>query len=63
MFINRISSLATSKLSKRIVKLIHHPFLERNDSIIGNSNTLGANFSAAFRDVAVTNALRVSQLS
>src|SRR5438876_485391 len=30
--------------------------------MIGNPNTLRANFSAAFGDVAVTNALRVSQL-
>jgi hypothetical protein len=50
------------KPAKRIIKLVHHAFFQRNDSVIGNLNVFRTNFGAAFRDVAVTDPLSVSQV-
>jgi len=44
-----------------IVKLIHHPFLQRNDSVVRDLDAFRANLRATLRDVAIANALRVSQ--
>src|SRR5205814_1003770 len=48
--------------TERIVKLVYHTFLQRNDSVIGNLNAFRTNFRATLRDVAVANALSVAQL-
>src|SRR3989338_5638957 len=37
---------------ERIVEAIHHPLLERNDSVVGDLDVLGADLGAAARDVA-----------
>jgi len=50
------------KPAERIVKIVHHPLLQRNDSVVGNLNALGTNLGAAFRNVTVTNSMRVPQL-
>src|SRR5947209_4362805 len=48
--------------AKRIEELVHYAFLQRNDRIVGNLNIFGANLSAAFRNVAVPDTLRLPQL-
>src|SRR6476469_6916149 len=48
--------------AQRIVMIIYDPFLQRNNSVVGNVNILGANLRATLRDVAVTNPVRGSQL-
>src|SRR5690242_15865938 len=45
----------------RVIKLVHNAFLERNDGIVGDVNAFGADFRAAFRDVAKTDAERFFQ--
>ena len=47
--------------AKWIVESVHHPLLQGNDRIVGNLNALRTNFRAALRNIAVTDALRVSQ--
>ena len=47
--------------TKRIVKLIHNTFLQRNDPIVGDLNILWANFRAAFGDVAKADAVGLAQ--
>src|SRR5436190_8431338 len=47
--------------TKRIVKIVHHALLQRNNSIIGNLNAFGANLRATFRNIAITDPLLVSQ--
>src|ERR1700733_13805349 len=42
--------------------IIHDSFLQRNDSVVGNLNVLRAHLRATFRDVAVADAVRLSQL-
>jgi hypothetical protein len=37
---------------QRIVKLVHHALLERDDSVVGDANLLGTDLGAAFCDVA-----------
>src|SRR6266704_1016656 len=37
---------------QRIVKLVHHALLERNDGVVSDANLLRANFGATLRDVA-----------
>src|SRR5579871_1067195 len=41
---------------QRIVELIHHPLLQRNDGIVGDVYILRANLSATLRDVAESDA-------
>ena len=45
----------------RVVKLVHNAFLEGNDGVVGDVNALGADFRAAFRDVAEADAERFFQ--
>src|SRR6186997_2406001 len=40
--------------AERIVKLIHHSLLERNDGVVGYGDVLRAHVGATFGDVAVT---------
>ncbi len=47
--------------TKRIVKVVHYAFLQRNNSVIGDLNAFGANLCATFCDIAVTDPLRISQ--
>ena len=48
------------KPAQWIVKVVHHAFFQWNNAIIRDLDALGANFRAAFGDVAVTDSLRVS---
>jgi len=41
---------------QRIVKLVHHTLLERDDSVVCNVNVLGTNLRAALRDIAIAQA-------
>src|SRR6266404_7792135 len=47
--------------SQRIVKIIHDPFLQRDDPVVGDLNVLRANFRATFGDVAVADPVRRAQ--
>ena len=49
------------KPSEWIIKFVHHPFFQRNDSVVGDLDVLGTNFRATLRDIAVTDSLGVSQ--
>src|SRR5438270_322427 len=48
--------------SQRIIKLIDHSLLERNDPVVRDLNFLRTNLGAALGDVAVADAVGVSQL-
>ena len=41
--------------------MVHHPFLQGNDCVIGDLNTLRTNFGAAFGNITITDALSISQ--
>ena len=43
--------------------LIDDALFERNDRVIGNCNMLGANFGAAFRDIAIADAVSIPQVA
>src|SRR5690348_10320561 len=45
----------------RVVKLVHNAFLEGNDGVVRDVNAFGADFRAAFRDVAEADAERFFQ--
>src|SRR6266567_9348362 len=45
------------QLAQRIIELIDDALFQRNDSVIGDRDTLRANFGAALGDVAVTDAV------
>ena len=47
--------------AERIVKFIHHAFLQRNDRVIGDGDVFGADLGAALGDVAEADALRLLQ--
>src|SRR5438876_3199894 len=47
--------------TERIIKLIHHPLLQRNDSVISDLDAFRTNFRATLGDVAVPNTLGVPQ--
>src|SRR5437762_9826186 len=47
--------------AKRIIKVIHHTFLQGDDAVVRDLNTFRANLRATFGDVAVADSLRVSQ--
>jgi hypothetical protein len=47
---------------QRIVKLINHALLQRNNRVIGDGDVFGTDFSAALGDVAVANATSLLQL-
>src|SRR5436190_24355112 len=49
------------KPSQRTIKFLHHPFFQRNDSVVGDLNAFRANLGAAFRAVAVAESVSVSQ--
>ena len=42
--------------------IIYDPFLQGNNSVVGNVNILGTNLRATLRDIAVTNPVGGSQL-
>src|SRR4030095_2653313 len=44
-----------------IIKFIHHAFFQRDDPVIGDLNTFRAYFRTALGDVAIADALCVSQ--
>ena len=44
-----------------VIKLINHPFLQWDDSIVGDLDAFRTNLCATLRDVAVADALRVPQ--
>src|SRR5256714_7846125 len=46
---------------KRIIEIVHDPFLQRDDPVVGNLNVLRANLRATFRDVAVADPVRLPQ--
>src|SRR5215468_6577831 len=46
---------------ERIVRVVHHPLLERDDRVIGDGNALRAHLGAAFRDVAIADPERLLQ--
>src|SRR5262249_9560147 len=48
---------------KRIVKLVHNPFLQRNNGVLRYGDILGANFAAAGGDIAETDAMRFFQFA
>ena len=37
-----------------VIIAVHHPFLERDDGVVGDVDVFGAHFRTAFRDVAQT---------
>src|ERR1700692_2394666 len=43
-----------NKHDQRIIVLVHYPFLERDDGVVGDVDIFGAHLSAALRDVAET---------
>src|SRR5438045_1052053 len=47
------------QFSQRIVELVDDAFFERDDGVVGDRDALRAHLRAAFRDVAVPDALRV----
>src|SRR5207247_8661251 len=47
--------------TKRIVKVVHYAFLQRDNSVIGDLNAFGANLRATFCDIAIADPLLVSQ--
>src|SRR5260221_1967448 len=59
----RFSRLKDAKQpGKRIVKAIHNPLFQGDDSVLRNGDVLRANLAAASGDVAVTDAVRLFQL-
>src|SRR5436190_582548 len=44
-----------NQLQHRVVKLVHHALLERDDGIVRDRDVLGADLRAALGDVAVAN--------
>ena len=48
--------------SQRIVEFVHDPFLEGDDGIVGNGDVLGAHLGAALGDIAVPDAVAVTQV-
>src|ERR1700730_10015871 len=59
-FSSRLDVLSAANLAdkheQRIVKLIHHPLLQRNDGIVGDVDIFRADLGAALRDVTEANA-------
>jgi hypothetical protein len=53
------SSNSLPNPAEGIIKFIHHPLLQRDDRVIGDLNILRANFCAALRDIAITDAVRI----
>src|SRR5436190_19117644 len=49
------------QFSQRIIKSIHDPLFQRNDSIVSDGDFFGADFGAALGDVAVTDAMSLFQ--
>src|SRR5438552_4338853 len=44
-----------------VVEPVHHPFLERDDGVVGDGDPLRAHLRAALRDVAVADPVRVAE--
>src|SRR5436309_12686139 len=49
------------QLAQRIIELIDDALFQRNDSVVGDRDTLRANFGATLGDVAVTDAVGALQ--
>src|SRR6185437_11051710 len=49
-------------LPDRIVELVHHALLERDDGVVRDRDPLGTHLGTTLRDVAVANALRLLEL-
>src|SRR5262249_17921655 len=49
------------ELAQRIVQLVHHALLQRNDRVVGDRDALRTHLGAALRDVAVPDAVRLLQ--
>src|SRR5438874_6712599 len=47
--------------SQWIIKLIHHPFFQRNNSVVRDLNLLRTNLGTTFRDVAVADSVGFAQ--
>lgn len=47
------------KFRERIVVLVNDALFQRDDGVVGNGDVFGANFGAAFCDVAVTDAEKI----
>src|SRR6266850_4996737 len=50
------------ELPDRVVKLVHHPFFQRDDRIVRDCNVFRADLRAAFGDVAQADPLSFLQL-
>src|SRR6185436_16623915 len=50
------------QLPERIVKLVHHPFLQWNDRIVRDGDLFGANLGAALGDVTKAHSLGALEL-
>src|SRR5712675_995782 len=48
---------------QRIVHLVHHPLLQRDDGVVGDGNAFRAHARAALGDVAEPHSLRLLQLA
>src|SRR6266849_5156063 len=51
---SRLSRELPQEPAHRIVKVIHHALLQRNDGVVGDVNVFGANLRTALGDIAET---------
>src|SRR5690606_12710765 len=47
----------------RIVELINHPFLQRNDRVVGDGNVFWTDFRTTLGDIAVSDSVPTSQFA
>src|SRR5690348_4464378 len=58
----RFSPEQSHQRAKRIVVIVNNSFLERNYRVVGDGDSFRTNFRAAFRDVAVSDTVKILEL-